>query len=153
LPLRAEVVALALILEKQKLPAVGDNAEDKANEHIGKVEALARLRKWDEARKQASVNEFSETVQFRARLAIAAASVDDKVPTTEDIESAIKFAESLNNREELSWSMLRLTRLALRTSLPEDRVQVLADNISSPALRGRAQLVVFRARLEKSKEK
>jgi len=48
--------------------------------------------------------------------------------------------------------MLRLTRLALRTSLPEDRVQVLADKINSPALRGRVQLAVFRARLEKSKE-
>jgi len=88
LPLRAEVVALALLLEKQKLLTVGDNAEDKANEHIGKVEALARMGKWDKARKQASGNEFDETVQFRARLAIAAAAVDEKVPTTEDIESA-----------------------------------------------------------------
>lgn len=152
LPLRAEVVALALILDKKTLPAPGDNAEDKANAHIGKVEALARLGKWDDARKQASVADFGEVVQFRARLAVAAAAVDAKVPNTDDIESAVKTAEGLANKEELSWSMLRLTRLALRSSLPEDRVQALADKIGNPALRGRAQLVIFRARLDQSKQ-
>src|SRR5579883_2038809 len=152
LPLRAEVVALALILEKKIPPTAGDNAEDKANEHVGKVEALARQGKWDEARKKASVDEFGEAIRFRARLAIAAAAVDDKVPNTDDIESALKTAESLSNRPELSWSMLRLTRLALRTSLPEDRVQGLADKIGNPALRSRAQLAIFRARLDKAKQ-
>jgi hypothetical protein len=149
-PVRADVIALALILEK-KLPTVaGDNPEEKANMHVGKVEALARQGKWDEARNQAGVDEFGETVQFRARLAVAAAAVDAKVPDTTDIESAIKSAEGLSNRAEQSWSMLRLTRLALRSSLPEDRMQALADRIGNSALRGRAQLAVFRARLEKS---
>ncbi len=148
-PLRAEVVALALMLEKKKLPAVGDSDEDKANEHIGKVEALARLGKWDEARKQANKNDFGEAVPFRARLAIAAAAVDAKVPDTTDIESALKTAEGLAKNEDRSWSLLRLTQLALRTSVPEERVQTVADKISNPALRGRAQLAVFRARLDK----
>jgi hypothetical protein len=152
LPLRAEVVALALLLEKKNLPAAGDKGEDKANQHVGKVEALARQGKWDEARKKASVDEFGETVRFRARLAVAVAAVDAKVPDTEFIESALKTAESLSKQAELSWSLLRLTQLALRTSLPEDRVQGLADTIGNPALRGRAQLAVFRARLEKSKQ-
>jgi hypothetical protein len=150
LPVRAEVIALALILDKKPPSVAGDNPEEKANEHVGKVEALARQNKWDEARKQASKDEFGETVQFRARLAVAAAAVDDKVPTSEDMETAIKTGESLSNKAELSWSMLRLARLALRSSLPEDRVQAFADKIGNPAFRGRAQLAVFRARLEKS---
>jgi hypothetical protein len=152
LPLRAEVVTLALLLDKKNLPKAGDNAEDKANEHIGKVEALARQGNWDKARKEASVDEFGEGALFRARLAVAEAAVDAKVPDTTDIESAIKTVDGLSNQAELSWSLFRLTRLALRTNLPEDRVQALADKIGNPALRGRAQLAVFRARLDQAKQ-
>jgi hypothetical protein len=152
LPLRAEVVALALLLEKKNVPEPGDNPDDKANKLIGKAEALARLGKWDAARRQARGNDLDEAVQFRVLLAIAAAAVDAKVPSTEDIEAAVKAGEGLGSKEELSWSLLRLTRLALRTSFPQERVQAMADKIGNPALRGRAQLAVFRALLDQSKE-
>jgi hypothetical protein len=151
-PLRAEVVAVAKILKKEA-PEPGDDEDDKANEHLGNVAALARQRKWDEARHQAGVEEYGEVVQFRARLAIAAAAVDDKVPDTTDIEAAIQMAEgNLSTKAELSWSLLRLTQLALATTLPEDRVQALADKIGNSAVRSRAQLAIFRARLAQMKQ-
>lgn len=152
LPLRSEVIALALLLDKdkKKLPSAGDNPDDKANEHIGKVEALARKGDWDGARKQASLPDDA-VIRFRALLAIAAAAVDAQVSDTADIESALKVAEDgLGAKEELVWSMLSLVELASRSSLHPERVQALADQIGSTALRGRAQLAVLRSRLDKT---
>ena len=151
-PLRAEVVALALILGK-KPPAPGEKKEDKALEHLGNVAALARQGEWVKARQRAGVDEFGEVVRFRAQLAIVAAAVDNRVPDTTDVEAAIKLAEGgLSNKAELSWPLFRLTQLALATSLPQERVQALADNIGNSAVRGRAQLALFRARLAQSKQ-
>ena len=152
-PLRAEFVALALTLKMNKLPKPGEEPEDQANEHIGKVEALARQDEWDEARKLANEDKFDEIVRFQARFALAAAAVDAQLPNTEDVEAAMKMAEGgLSNKAELSWSMLRLIQLALNANVPEDRIQALADKIGNVAVRGRAQLAVFRARLAKSKQ-
>jgi hypothetical protein len=153
-PLRAEVIALAARFpDVKKVPAPGEHEDDKGNEHIGKVEALARQGNWDKAREKARVDEFGEMVQFRARLAVAAAAVDAKVPDTTDIEDAMKMAEGgLSKKAEHSWLMLRLTQLALAKGLPEERVQSLADKISNSALRGRAQLAIFRERLSQAKQ-
>jgi hypothetical protein len=151
-PLRAEVVALALLLDKKDLPPAGDNEDNKANEQVGRAEALARQGKLEEARKEANRAE-EESVRFRARLAVAAAAVDNKLPETTDLESAFKLAEDrLAKKRSLSWSMLYLVELALRTPLPEERVQALADQIGNTALRGRAQLAVFRAQMDKANQ-
>lgn len=152
LPLRAEVVTLALLLDKKDLPPAGDNDDDKNNEQIGRAEALARQGKWDEARKQARRIEDAES-KFRAQLALAAAAVDAKPPETADIEAAIKMAEDgLSKKKELSWPMLRLVQLAVQGGLPEERVLSLASQIDNTALRGRGQLAVFRAQLDKANE-
>jgi hypothetical protein len=151
-PLPAEVVTLALLLEKKDLPEAGDNFDDKNNERIGKAEALARQGKWEEARKLADQAE-DEAAQFRARLAIAAAAADAKPPETADIDSALKMAEgTLGKKAKFSWSMLCLVQLALQAGLPEERVQALTNQIGDPALRGRAQLAVFRAQLDKASQ-
>lgn len=153
-PLRAEVIALGLLLEKDKkdLPAAGENPEDKANELIGKAEALARQGKWEDARKLASRSE-EKTVQFRALLAIAEAAADAQQSETADIEAAVKAAEEgAGKKPELAWSMLRLIKVASGSGLPEERIQALAGQIGNPALRGRAQLEVLRSRLSKSNE-
>jgi hypothetical protein len=151
-PLRAEVVALALLLEKKDIPAAGDNDDDKGNELIGKAEALALQGKWDEARKEASKAEDAG-VQFRAQLALAAAAVDAKLPDTTDIEAAFKLAEDgLAKKSERAWTMLFLVQLALQTRLPEERVRALADQIGSTALRGRAQLAILRSQLDKANQ-
>jgi len=150
LPLRAEVVALALLLEKKDRPAAGEDPDDKGNEQIGKIEALARQGKWEDARKLAGrIDE--ELVQFRARLAIAAAAVDAQLPETTDIEAALKMAENgLAKKAELSWPMFYLIQLASQTRLPQERVRAAADQISNTALRGRAQLAVFQAQLDQA---
>lgn len=151
-PLRAEVVALALLLDKKDLPKVGDSEDDKNNELIGKAEALARQGKWPEARKEASRPE-DEVSRFRAYLALAAAAVDAKLPESTDIESALKMAlDGLLKKAELSWSMLELVELASHSAFPEERVKTVADQIRNKALRGRAQLALFRARLQKSNQ-
>jgi hypothetical protein len=151
-PLPAEVVTLALLMDKKDLPAAGDNEDDKNNELIGKAEALARQGKWDEARKEAERVE-DEVVRFRARLAVAAAAADAKPPETADIESALQMAEGgLGKKAKFAWSMLRLVQLALQAGLSEERVQALASQIGDPALRGRAQLAVFRAQLDKANQ-
>lgn len=153
-PLRSEVIALALLLDKdkKKLPSAGDNPDDKASEHIGKVEALARKGNWDDARKQASLSDDA-VIRFRAFLAIAAAAVDAQPNDTTDIQSALKAAEDgLGEKAELAWSMRSLIELASRSTLPPERVQTLADQIGNTALRGRAQLAVLRGRLEKTNQ-
>jgi hypothetical protein len=151
-PLRAEAVALAETLKK-KVPQAGEEQVDKDNAHIGKIEGLARRGERDEARKLAEKEDFAEEVRFRARLALAAAAVDAQVADTADVENALKMAEgALGGKPELSWPLYRLTLLALNAHVPEERVQALADKIGNSGVRGFAQLAVFRARLEKSKQ-
>ncbi len=151
-PLRAEVVTLALLLDKKDLPPAGDKEDDKANEQIGRAEALARQGKWEEAHKEASRAE-DEAVRFRARLAVAAAAADAKPPQAAEMEPALKMAEEGEGKKaEFSWSMLHLVQMALQAGLPEERVQGLANQIGNTALRGRAQLAVFRTQLEKANQ-
>jgi hypothetical protein len=153
-PLRAEVVALAQVLGmEKKAPAAGDNEDDKANEHIGKVMGLARQGEWGQARTRAGMKDFDAVIQFRAHLALAAAAVDTKVPDAQDVESAMKVVESdLKSKTDLSWFLLRLTQLALAKGLPHERVQALADKIGNSVVRSRAQLAIFRAQLAQAKQ-
>jgi hypothetical protein len=146
-PVRAEVIALALVLQK-KLPTLGEGPEDKANEHIGKIEALARQEQGEKARQQAASKEFDEEVQFRAWLALATVAADNKSTDHADLEATLKMAEtSQRGKPELSWALLRLTKMAIAAGLPDERVLSLADQVADRSLRGRAKLAVFRARL------
>jgi hypothetical protein len=150
--LRPQVVALATVLQ-MKPPPAGENEDDKRNEHLGRIEGLARTEQWDQARQHAASNDYGDEAQFQALVAVAAAAVDIKIPTSDDTEAAIKFAEAkLRDKGELAWSMLRLTHIALRAGLPDDRVQALADRIANRSLRGRAQLALFRSRLAQLKQ-
>jgi hypothetical protein len=154
LPLRAEVAALCLLLEKQ-LPKLGKDPEkeDKANERIGQIVWLARNQRWDEARQKAAAFGPDEQGRFRALFALADAAVDSKAANASgDVENALISAEKLGKKPELSRSILHLTELALAAGLSEERVQTLADGIANPALRGRAQLAVLRVRLAKTQQ-
>jgi hypothetical protein len=150
-PLSAEVVALAHLLEMKKPPTAGEAEDDKGNEHVGKVEALARQGEWDKARKQAAVSE-DEKVRFRCLLAIASAAVEAKLSDNNDLDAVLKMAETSGGSRELSWSLLRLTRLALHADAPAERLQTLADKIVNRAVRGQAQLLIFRAALKQTKQ-
>ena len=150
--LRPQVIALAMVLQ-MKPPPAGEDEDDKRNEHLGRVEGLARAEQWDQARQHAASNDYGDETQFQALVAVAAAAVDAKVPASDDTAAAIKFAEArLRDKGDLAWSMLRLTHIALRAGLPEERVQALADRIANRSLRGRAQLALFRSRLAQLKQ-
>jgi hypothetical protein len=152
-PVRPTVVALAVILQKAPPKPGKKHEEDKANDHVGQVEALARQEQWDEARQKAQLERNGEIFQFQALLAVAAAAVDNKVPNTNDVEAAIKLAETkLRDKPELSWPLLRLTQLALRAGLSEERLRALAAVIADRSLRGRAHLAIFRAQAALSKQ-
>ncbi len=154
-PLRADVVVLAGVfgkpppkLDKQPKPA---EAEE---EHIGKVEGLARQDQWDRARKEAVANEFGDAVQFRSLLGIAAAAVDAKATGTDDVEKAMTFAEAkLRDKPELAWKFLRLTQLGIRAGVSDERLQTFTALIADRAVRGRAQLAIFRARLDQAQQR
>jgi hypothetical protein len=151
-PLRAEVVALAQAV-KGKSPKPSDKPEDKRNDYIGQIEALARTDKGDQARQQAGKTEYGDVGQFSALLVLAAAAADSKATDTSDVEKAIALADAkLREKPELSWSLLRLTHLAIRAGVAEERLQTLADCIATPSLRGWAQLAIFRARLAQTKQ-
>jgi len=150
--LKPQVVTLAMVLQTKPPPA-GEASDDKRNEHLGRVEGLARTEQWDRARQHAASNDYGDEAQFQALIAVAAAAGDIKIPTSDDTETAIKFAEAkFRDKGELAWSMLRLTHIALRAGLPEERVQALADRIANRSLRGRAQLALFRSRLAQLKQ-
>ena len=153
-PLRAEVVAAAGVFGKpppklDKDPKPGEAAE----EHVGKVESLARQGQWDRARQEAASNQHGDTVQFGALLAIASAAVDAKAAGTDDVDRAMTFAEAkLRDKPELAWSFYRLTQLGVRAGLPDDRLQSFTAVIADRAVRGRAQLALFHARLDQAKQ-
>lgn len=145
-PLRPEVIALALVLNK-KTPKPGKPKAEKANEHIGEVEALARQDQKEKARLQAGKNDFGEEVRFQALLALAANG------EAQDVEAAIKMAEEhLQDKPELSWLLYRLVRVGIAAGLPEERLRAATAVIADPAVRGRAQLAILRDRLEKAKQ-
>jgi hypothetical protein len=150
-PVRAEVVAVAMTLGK-KVPAPGKEAKDeeKANEHVGQVEGLARKGEWDRARQKAEEKDFDDAVQFRAFLTLAEAAVDAKADIA---DKAIELAKAKSSeKEELAWPLFHLTQLAIRAGLPDDRLQALTSIIPNRSLRGRAQLAIFRARLEQTQQ-
>jgi hypothetical protein len=153
-PVRAEVVAVAGVFGK---PAPKPGKEPKpgelAAEYVGLVENLARQDHWDRARQKAGSNDYGDIAQFQALLALASAAVDAKVAGADDVEKAIHFAESkLRDKPELAWSFLRLTQLAIRAGLPDERLQAFTAVIADRAVRGRAQLAIFLARLDQAKQ-
>jgi hypothetical protein len=146
--LRAPVVALALAL-KRAAPKAEKNIEDQTQELIGQAEGLARLGQWDQAQaKLRATNDYGPEVRTRARVAfaagVAAGQAEDKSRLGPAVEVA---AQDRPSRPELSWVLLRLTRLAARSDLPEERQYFVAGGVAVPAVRGHAQLAVLRARL------
>jgi hypothetical protein len=146
------VVALALALNlDRRLPRVGKGNEEKADRAIGEAEGLARQDRWEDARKKATDEQLNPEGRFRALVGVAAAAVDAKTPdAAAKVEDALKFLDSnksVSRRMEQSWVLRRLGELGRQAGVSEERLRVLADANPDPALRGRAQLAVFRAQL------
>jgi hypothetical protein len=154
-PVRPSVVALALALKKPA-PKAGKPENERADHFVGTVEGLARQEKWEQARTEAKKDQFDAPIHFRALVGVAAAAVDAKSPdAARDVNAALDFLNDKvrdRDRSELSWTLRRLMDLGQRAGIAEDRLRELASAIADPALRGRAQLIVFRTRLAHSKD-
>jgi hypothetical protein len=87
--------------------------------------------------------------RFRALLAVAAVTVDgpQAAEAREDVEAALKMlASELREARFTEWDLLELYRLGARAGLSE-KIEPLARQLPNKALRGRAELELFRARL------
>jgi hypothetical protein len=149
--LSGAVVALALAL-KQQPPKPGKGLVEKENDLLGQSEGLARQGQWEQAREKAR-SAPSPPVRFRALLAVAAAAADARPGDPTDAEAAVQMAQGeLQGKVDSPWLLLRLTHVALRSGLGEDRLQGLVAVIPARAVRGRARLALLRARLASARQ-
>jgi hypothetical protein len=119
----------------------------------GPTAALAALAQLLKAPVEGMVNHKNAEVQLRMALALAAAR-DEASGDNKDLEKALKLAEGeLKNNPRVSWAVVRLVEVAARSGIAEERLRVVAAAIPEREVRGRAQLVLFRARLAQNKDK
>ncbi len=146
-PLAPAAVALAVVLDQPPPEPAKKSAEDAANALVGRLEGLAQMKKWDEAR--AILPALQGEALLRARVALAAADLDDpKAGNTTDVTTAF-----MAQAEPASpWLLLRLARLGGPGKIAPDSIRQVAARIADPALRGRAQLAALQARLVDPKQ-
>ncbi len=145
------VVALAVALGKPE-PKAAASAEELDLSMIGRAEGQARLGNAAPAR-AAIRPEATTEVRLRALLGIVAATVDAGAVDQASLDAAAQLAvEAANARNASPWLVYRLVVLAARAGQPDTAAKV-ADTISDPVLRGRAQYEVLRARLKGLREK
>jgi hypothetical protein len=151
-PLRAPVVAAAVVFNKKPPTPEKGSVEDERQELIGQAEGLAWRGEWAQAREKVSAaKKYGPEVTFRALVGVVAAAVEGNAGDKVDLEAAAGMATAMPRLPETAaWPLLRLTRLAIRAGLPEDRQQAVAAAIAVPPVKGQAQLAVLRARLEAS---
>lgn len=146
-PLAAEVVALAMVLDKAP-PQSGKSLEDDESTHIGTAEGLARKGQLAEARKQAQ-DAPNPRLKLRSLVALGGVSKE----SVNDLTAACQTAEAgLPDPARENWILLRLVRLGAHAGVPADRLKAAAEIIVDPALRGRAKLELFRAQLDTMKQ-
>jgi hypothetical protein len=149
--LRGPVVAAALAFGKTPPAPEKGNVEDERQELIGQAEGLARRGDPAKAReKVGAANKYGPEMTFRAAVAVAAGAAEGNAGDKADVEAAVGMAGAVQRLQEAAWPLLRLTHLAIRAGLPEDRQQAVAGAIAVPAVKGQAQLAVLRARLDAS---
>jgi hypothetical protein len=146
-PLAAEVVTLAIMLDKPP-PAAAKRPTDKDNAWIGGAEGLARKGKLPEGQARAR-EAVSPHVKLRSLVAVGSATEQG----ADTLSAACKMAlDGLPSAGQESWVLLRLVRLGIRAKLPEDLLRKVSDTIEDPAVRGRAKLELFRAKLGQLRE-
>jgi hypothetical protein len=135
------VKALAILTDGEPK---GFDEPDSSNAAMGQAEAAARQGEWDNAHNYvAKVND--PNLQVRARITLASVGPQGK----DDLDTALKAA--VQAQDLPPWWLLELVDLGGRAGTPEDRLQAVANRISDSSLRGRGQLLVFRAKLARSK--
>jgi phage FluMu protein Com len=173
-PVTPALVALCLVLDKPKefpppkAPPIKEdeeakNAEERARqdearrlaeavaerEAVGKVAALARTGKLDQAR--AAVKGSPEQ-RLAMLLAVAEASADANPADKADVEAAARAVEARKGGTGFAWSALRVIELGERVKLDDERLDAVANAVGERDLRARAQLAALRVKLARSKK-
>lgn len=159
-PVAPSLVALWLVLnEPDKAKALkpeGAGARADLAYNQGTVEAQGRLAQLDALRPWIQRQPPVEQVRYGAILAGALLDKDPK--DAGDLEALVAQAEALKGQPagpaqagfvDLSWLLYRVVRLAARGG-HEEQAKKLAEAIPDTAVRGRAQLEIVRARLDKA---
>jgi hypothetical protein len=111
---------------------------------IGQAEGHARKGEWDGVRGPlARLRDEPESL-LRAQLALAEVGPDGN--------AFLKAAVENPDATASPWLLLRLIDLGTKAGLPEETLLAVAKKIPDAALRGRGQLLIFRAKLAQSKE-
>jgi len=150
---RAAVVALAMALSKEPPKPVARGPKEESDELVGRAEGLTRVGKLAQARALLKDAPPNPEVRLRILLGILAAGLDTHTPEiNQDAESAFLIAkDKLVASSTTSWLLLRLIELGAQAGLDEARLTELTGHISEMELRGRAQLLVLRDRLARTK--
>jgi hypothetical protein len=148
--LRPHVVALAVALGREPLKP-GKGLTEQEADQVGRALGLGYADRWDEAR-EAARKVASPRVRLEALLGLAEVAQAAGAGHA-DVEAALELAEGelalkFTNVED-GWLAMRLVDLGLQAGLGPDKLAPVARAIPDEAqpLRGRAQLLVFRARL------
>ncbi len=144
------VAALSMLLGRK---TEGFPPPDPLIQSMGEAEAFARKGDMTSARQRLGI--LQDENMLRARIALAATNPESK----DEAELALKFAETRYKEApdpKVSWLLLRLIDLGARAGVAEDRLQAVAKVIAGDegvnSLRGRGQLLAFRAKLSRSKD-
>lgn len=144
-PLAPSVVALCLALGKPEPKPPGKAAEDDDLSAAGRAAGLALQGNLAAAR---AVPNRPAEVRFRILVMLAEATGDPA-----DVDAAVSLLDGeLNDRKVPPWLVYRLAQLAAKPGQAE-RVEHLAERVSDPGLKARAQLEMVRARLDANRDR
>jgi len=156
LPVSPFLIALWMALnapEKARSVAAepGQEGEPDPAARLGYAEGYARQGNLDRARQLALARGPLEA-RLQALATVAATVLNKSSGDAKDLQAAVDLLEKEGKgRSAAPWSLWRLARSGARAG-HNDLARQLAGAIQDPALRGRAQVEVFRARLLSSNE-
>jgi len=157
-PSAPSLVALWLVLKKpERTEALkGDDAEGSYMYMLGTVESQARLGQFDKLRSWIKSQPGRDQARFLAQ--ICALGMEQDPAPTADLDSLVALVNgplknqlpelSPSAKAQVSWHLWRVVRLAARGG-HEEQAKQLALAIPDPAVKGRAQLEILRARMER----
>ena len=128
------------------MPRVEEDVQSQEIKLLGQVEGMGRQGKFEEAGKKLDSETGNDRVKLRGRVALAACAIDAGAREPADLQKAI----DLYGRARLPWEGYRIVAMGVRAGLPAETLRPVASNLDPAALRGRAQLLLFRSLLERS---
>jgi hypothetical protein len=166
LPVAPSLVALYFLLKQppEKIQALNPPSGDERTAFalgLGSVESQARLGQPEAVRSWAN-GQAQPLDKLRAYAVLAAVMLEKDPKSTEDLDTLLATLENVQpdqmveplptGKPNVSWLMWRVVRLAALGG-HDDKAKKLAEAIPDASLKGRAQLEILRARLERTTSK